>query len=208
MHIRAARAGWGGPCGAAPGLAAASERCAVLGGGWQHWAPGSTFRGWRRSGEARRLPCAGARCGFASPSAPLRCARLLGVASPGFPRSAGSDAGLPRSRSRPLRPGRAPLYGDCQLRKRALIGRRRAGPAPPCGSVGKGRRRLASLSGSACPCKQRPRAGWFGEAAGGGVQGDPWAPEEGVAGRVRGPRGGAPGRAMVPLGYAVRDTRN
>lgn len=112
------------------------------------------------------------------PRGPSPCARALGVASPGFPLSAGSDAGQPRSRSRPLRRSRTPLYGDCRPRKRADWPPREPGPAPPLLRVGKGRRRLASLSGSACPCKQRPRAGWFGEAAGGGVQGDPWAPEE------------------------------
>lgn len=90
------------------------------------------------------------------------------------PLPAGSEGGLPRSRSQQLSLSHTPLYRDCKLRKCALIGRRASrAPAPPSSSVGKGRRRLASLSGSACPCKQRPRAGWLGKAAGGGAQGTP-----------------------------------
>lgn len=136
MHIRAARAVWGWSLRGRPGPRC-GERCAVLGGGFT----GCLKRGpadWHRRGEAGGTPCAEALYGFASPSAPLWRACFLGVASPCFPLPAGSDAGLPRSRSQPLRRSHTPLYGDCQLRKCAPIGRRASPRRPPPGAWGRG----------------------------------------------------------------------
>lgn len=105
MHIRAARAVWGGPCGAAPGLAAASGALSAEVAGLSVWTRSPGY--WHPPGEASRPPCAEALCGFSSLYTPLWRARFLRVASPCSPLPAGSDAGLPRSRA--LRPG------DCEV---------------------------------------------------------------------------------------------
>lgn len=69
MHIRAARAVWGGPCGAAPGLAAVTRALSAVVAGLGVWT--SVLGGRRRLGEASRWLYEEALCGFSRPSAPL-----------------------------------------------------------------------------------------------------------------------------------------
>lgn len=196
MHIRAAQAVWGVPAGPPR---ASLRRAALCPRRWLDRVSGRAFPG---AGTGRKRPAGGCARKLRAASRallPLSGALAFLVSLPPAPRSPLTPMlAWPRSRSRQLSLSHTPLYGYCQLRKCAPIGRRASrAPAPPSSSVGKGRRRLASLSGSACPCKQRPRAGWLGAAAGGGAQGTPGCAKKGVL--VRDTRGGTPGKAMIPL---------